>query len=103
MGQPLSVRAAFIIVLSAGTPPPTWGWVVDLEAVPGPSSQVRSYLFPPCTACAACLWGPSCPSAEALQTTPGLQSAGTVVIIAILSVLLAVLLTALLGLLVYTW
>nr|XP_036265223.1 uroplakin-3b-like protein 2 [Pipistrellus kuhlii] len=40
--------------------------------------------------------------AEALQATPGLQSAGTVVIVAILSVLLAVLLMALLGLLIYT-
>ncbi|XP_015425732.1 PREDICTED: uroplakin-3b-like protein [Myotis davidii] len=40
--------------------------------------------------------------AEALQATPGLRSAGTVVIIAVLSVLLAVLLTALLGLLIYT-
>nr|XP_010951038.1 PREDICTED: uroplakin-3b-like protein [Camelus bactrianus] len=40
--------------------------------------------------------------AEALQAVPGPQSAGTVVIIAILSVLLAVLLTALLTLLIYT-
>ncbi|XP_059011265.1 uroplakin-3b-like protein 2 [Mustela lutreola] len=40
--------------------------------------------------------------AEALQAAPGPQSAGTVVIIAILSVLLAVLLTALLALLIYT-
>ncbi|XP_016054551.1 PREDICTED: uroplakin-3b-like protein [Miniopterus natalensis] len=41
--------------------------------------------------------------AEALQATPGLQSTGTVVIIATLSVLLAVLLTTLLALLIYTW
>lgn len=46
---------------------------------------------------------PSPPLAEALPAAPGSQSAGTVVIIAILSVLLAVLLTALLALLIYTW
>ncbi|XP_057171120.1 uroplakin-3b-like protein 1 [Ursus arctos] len=40
--------------------------------------------------------------AVALQAAPGPQSAGTVVIIAILSVLVAVLLTALLALLIYT-
>ncbi|XP_045317926.1 uroplakin-3b-like protein 1 isoform X3 [Leopardus geoffroyi] len=40
--------------------------------------------------------------AKALQAVPGPQSAGTVVIIAILSVLLAVLFTALLALLIYT-
>ncbi|XP_029805068.1 uroplakin-3b-like protein 1 isoform X2 [Suricata suricatta] len=40
--------------------------------------------------------------AKALQATPGPQSAGTVVIIAILSVLLAVLFTVLLALLIYT-
>lgn len=40
--------------------------------------------------------------AEALQATPGPQSAGNVVIIAILSVLLAVLVTTLLTLLIYT-
>ncbi|XP_057551348.1 uroplakin-3b-like protein 1 [Hippopotamus amphibius kiboko] len=40
--------------------------------------------------------------AEALQAAPGPQTAGTVVIIAVLSVLLAILLTALLTLLIYT-
>ncbi|XP_059754699.1 LOW QUALITY PROTEIN: uroplakin-3b-like protein 2 [Balaenoptera ricei] len=40
--------------------------------------------------------------AEALQAAPGPQSAGTVVIVAILSVLPAILLTALLTLLIYT-
>ncbi|XP_019502392.1 PREDICTED: uroplakin-3b-like protein [Hipposideros armiger] len=40
--------------------------------------------------------------AEAFQATPGPRSAGTVVIIAILSVLLAVLVTTLLTLLIYT-
>lgn len=74
--------------------------MVGLEAVPGPSSQVGSLLLP-----LLCLPGetPSCPSAERLQAAPGPQSTGTVVIIAILSVLLAVLLTALLALLIYTW
>lgn len=38
-----------------------------------------------------------------LQAAPGPQTAGTVVIIAILSVLLAVLLAALLTLLIFTW
>ncbi|XP_010852661.1 PREDICTED: uroplakin-3b-like protein [Bison bison bison] len=41
--------------------------------------------------------------AEVLQAAPGPQTAGTVVIIAILSVLLAVLLAALLALLIFTW
>nr|XP_042095978.1 uroplakin-3b-like protein 2 isoform X2 [Ovis aries] len=41
--------------------------------------------------------------AEVLQAAPGPQTAGTVVIIAILSVLLAVLLAALLTLLIFTW
>ncbi|XP_061257968.1 uroplakin-3b-like protein 2 [Bos javanicus] len=41
--------------------------------------------------------------AEVLQAAPGPQTAGTVVIIAILSVLLAVLLAALLALLIFAW
>lgn len=43
------------------------------------------------------------PSAEVLQAAPGPQTAGTAVIIAILSVLLAILLAALLTLLIFTW
>ncbi|ELW56444.1 Uroplakin-3b-like protein [Tupaia chinensis] len=42
------------------------------------------------------------PTAQALRAAPGPQSAGTVVIIAILSVLLAVLLVSLLSVLIYT-
>lgn len=71
--------------------------MAGLESVPGARSQVRSDLFPPC------LWGPPTPSAQALQAAPGPQSAGTVVITAVLSILLALVLTALLALLVYTW
>lgn len=47
---------------------------------------------------------PLAPSAEVLQAAPGPQTAGTVVIIAILSVLLAVPFpAALLTLLIFTW
>lgn len=56
--------------------------------------------------CPICLWHPPphlAPSAEVLQAAPGPQTAGTAVIIAILSVLLAILLAALLTLLIFTW
>lgn len=62
-----------------------------------PFSGQNSLPCPP-----AYLGNPSHPSAKALQATPGPQSVGTVVIIGILSVLLAVLFTVL-ALLIYTW
>lgn len=77
------------------------GWeTVGLGAVSGPPSQVRSLSsLPALPACGTRL----VPSAEVLQAAPGPQTAGTVVIIAILSVLLAILLAALLTLLIFTW
>lgn len=101
MGQLLSVRATITILLTAGTPSPPGCGVVDLEAVLGPLLLSGHISFLPTRA--ACLWGPLVPSAEAPQAAPGLRSAGTVVLIATLSVLLAVLLTTLLALLIYTW
>ncbi|KAI4531908.1 hypothetical protein MG293_018422 [Ovis ammon polii] len=62
--------------------------------------QGRIFFLP---SCPTRLWHPLAPSAKVLQAAPGPQTAGTVVIIAILSVLLAVLLAALLTLLIFTW
>ncbi|XP_029805067.1 uroplakin-3b-like protein 1 isoform X1 [Suricata suricatta] len=80
--------------LQQGAPPPAWGkgWLV-WRMFPGQNSPLCPHAY---------LGNPSHPSAKALQATPGPQSAGTVVIIAILSVLLAVLFTVLLALLIYT-
>ena len=100
MDQP-PIRATITILLSAGASPPAGAGMVGLEAVPSPPSGSELSSLPPNPPSA---WGtPSNLSAKALQAVPGPQSAGTVVIIAILSVLLAVLFTALLALLIYTW
>ena len=107
--SPQSVRATITILLSAGAPPqaarmprPPWagvrgGWSGGCSRSPF-SGQISCLLLTP-PACGA----PLTPSAEALQAAPGPQSADTVVIVAIPSVLLAILLTALLTLLIYTW
>ena len=101
MGQPLvrqSPSPSLCPILSR------LGWeTVGLGAVPGPPSQVGSLSSLP--ALSACGTPPPhlAPSAEVLQAAPGPQTAGTAVIIAILSVLLAILLAALLTLLIFTW
>lgn len=67
VGQPVGQSRLYRYAVGR-QPSPNLVWVVDLEAVPGPPSQVRSYLFPPCTACPACLWGPLMPLSRG---TPG--------------------------------
>ncbi|XP_039705098.1 uroplakin-3b-like protein 2 isoform X7 [Pteropus medius] len=80
-------RVKFLVMSDRGSVAETeWSSETHLKQGPAP---------------AAC-GSPSRHSAVALQATPGPQGAGTVVIIAILSVLLTVLLTALLTLLIYT-
>lgn len=104
-GPPQSLTVIITILGSVGAPPlKGWGWGGVWRPPSGSrspfSGQIGSLpsLHPPH------LWAPPpSPAAEALQATPGPRSAGALVIIAILSVLLAVILTALLALLIYTW